>query len=173
MSIPGISLALVSSPHTHTHRYTAFLSLKVPGIESYFSFCPVVVAEVTQPSLGVGYELGRAVALGKPILCLFRPQSGRGEYPSPGVALPWLSGNPIPVSSFPGGLGQGAEWGAWKKVSFTVPPSPVLSAMIRGAADGSRFQVWDYAEGEVETMVDRYFEACLPQEMDSSSNPSA
>ncbi|GAB1301119.1 2'-deoxynucleoside 5'-phosphate N-hydrolase 1 [Apodemus speciosus] len=86
----------------------------------------VVVAEVTQPSLGVGYELGRAVALGKPILCLFRPQSGR-----------------------------------------------VLSAMIRGAADGSRFQVWDYAEGEVETMVDRYFEACLPREMASSSHPSA
>uniref|UniRef100_E1BM28 2'-deoxynucleoside 5'-phosphate N-hydrolase 1 n=1 Tax=Bos taurus TaxID=9913 RepID=E1BM28_BOVIN len=37
----------------------------------------VVVAEVTQPSLGVGYELGRAVALHKPVLCLFRPKSGR------------------------------------------------------------------------------------------------
>lgn len=86
----------------------------------------VVVAEVTQPSLGVGYELGRAVALGKPILCLFRPQSGR-----------------------------------------------VLSAMIRGAADGSRFQVWDYAEEEVETMLHRYFEAYLPQGTASSSNPSA
>ncbi|XP_012874547.1 PREDICTED: 2'-deoxynucleoside 5'-phosphate N-hydrolase 1 [Dipodomys ordii] len=72
----------------------------------------VVVAEVTQPSLGVGYELGRAVALHKNILCLFRPRSGR-----------------------------------------------VLSAMIRGAADGSRFQVWDYEEEEVEAMLDRYFEA--------------
>ncbi|CAI9532062.1 unnamed protein product [Staurois parvus] len=37
----------------------------------------VVVAEVTQPSLGVGYELGRAVAMNKKILCLFRPSSGR------------------------------------------------------------------------------------------------
>ncbi|KAM9315643.1 5-hydroxymethyl-dUMP N-hydrolase [Gastrophryne carolinensis] len=37
----------------------------------------VVVAEVTQPSLGVGYELGRAVAMDKKILCLFRPASGR------------------------------------------------------------------------------------------------
>uniref|UniRef100_A0A8C6WCX2 2'-deoxynucleoside 5'-phosphate N-hydrolase 1 n=1 Tax=Nannospalax galili TaxID=1026970 RepID=A0A8C6WCX2_NANGA len=83
----------------------------------------LVVAEVTQPSLGVGYELGRAVALNKQILCLFRPQSGR-----------------------------------------------VLSAMIRGAADGSRFQVWDYAEGEVETMLDRYFEAYPPER--ASSNPS-
>nr|XP_035979934.1 2'-deoxynucleoside 5'-phosphate N-hydrolase 1 [Halichoerus grypus] len=71
----------------------------------------VVVAEVTQPSLGVGYELGRAVALNKRILCLFRPQSGR-----------------------------------------------VLSAMIRGAADGSRFQVLDYEEGQVEAMLDQYFE---------------
>lgn len=76
----------------------------------------VVVAEVTQPSLGVGYELGRAVALNKQILCLFRPQSGR-----------------------------------------------VLSAMIRGAADGSRFQVWDYEEEAVEAMLDRYFEAHLPE----------
>ncbi|XP_017545907.1 2'-deoxynucleoside 5'-phosphate N-hydrolase 1 [Pygocentrus nattereri] len=37
----------------------------------------VIVAEVTQPSLGVGYELGRAVAMNKRILCLFRPSSGR------------------------------------------------------------------------------------------------
>ncbi|XP_026165531.1 5-hydroxymethyl-dUMP N-hydrolase [Mastacembelus armatus] len=37
----------------------------------------VVVAEVTQPSLGVGYELGRAVDMKKKILCLFRPTSGR------------------------------------------------------------------------------------------------
>nr|XP_025846964.1 2'-deoxynucleoside 5'-phosphate N-hydrolase 1 [Vulpes vulpes] len=75
----------------------------------------VVVAEVTQPSLGVGYELGQAVALNKRILCLFRPQSGR-----------------------------------------------VLSAMIRGAADGSRFQVLDYEEGQVEAMLDQYFGADPP-----------
>ncbi|KAM4607332.1 5-hydroxymethyl-dUMP N-hydrolase [Polymixia lowei] len=37
----------------------------------------VIVAEVTQPSLGVGYELGRAVAMEKRIFCLFRPSSGR------------------------------------------------------------------------------------------------
>ncbi|XP_054655353.1 2'-deoxynucleoside 5'-phosphate N-hydrolase 1 [Dunckerocampus dactyliophorus] len=36
-----------------------------------------VVAEVTQPSLGVGYELGHAFVLRKRILCLFRPSSGR------------------------------------------------------------------------------------------------
>ncbi|XP_051008835.1 2'-deoxynucleoside 5'-phosphate N-hydrolase 1 [Acomys russatus] len=87
----------------------------------------VVVAEVTQPSLGVGYELGRAVALGKQILCLFRPQSGR-----------------------------------------------VLSAMIRGAADGLRFQVWDYMEEEeLESRLDQYFEAYLPQGTATFSNSSA
>lgn len=41
--------------------------------------CSVVVAEVTQPSLGVGYELGRAVDMKKKVLCLFRPSSGRRE----------------------------------------------------------------------------------------------
>lgn len=39
--------------------------------------CSVVVAEVTQPSLGVGYEIGRAVAMGKQVLCLYRPQEGK------------------------------------------------------------------------------------------------
>lgn len=37
----------------------------------------VVVAEVTTPSLGVGYELASAQQLDKRILCLFRTSSGR------------------------------------------------------------------------------------------------
>ena len=37
----------------------------------------VIIAEVSTPSLGVGYELGQAEALGKPILCLFRPKEGK------------------------------------------------------------------------------------------------
>jgi nucleoside 2-deoxyribosyltransferase len=36
----------------------------------------LVVAEVTIPSLGVGYEIGRAIELGIPILTLFRSDSG-------------------------------------------------------------------------------------------------
>ncbi|XP_052782350.1 2'-deoxynucleoside 5'-phosphate N-hydrolase 1-like [Mya arenaria] len=39
--------------------------------------CDVLVAEVTQPSLGVGYEIGRAAELGKTILCLYRPSPDR------------------------------------------------------------------------------------------------
>lgn len=37
----------------------------------------VVVAEVTTASLGVGYELGQAEALGIPVICLYRQQDGK------------------------------------------------------------------------------------------------
>ncbi len=37
----------------------------------------MVIAEVTQPSLGVGYEIGRAIENGKPVYCLFRVGSDR------------------------------------------------------------------------------------------------
>lgn len=37
----------------------------------------VLVAEVTSPSLGVGYEIGRAVEWGKRVICLYRPTDGR------------------------------------------------------------------------------------------------
>jgi 2'-deoxynucleoside 5'-phosphate N-hydrolase len=36
-----------------------------------------LVAEVTTPSLGVGYEIGKATECGTPVLCLFRPGGGR------------------------------------------------------------------------------------------------
>ncbi len=39
--------------------------------------CDVVVAEVTTPSLGVGYEIGLAESLEKRILCLYREQEDR------------------------------------------------------------------------------------------------
>ena len=35
----------------------------------------LLVAEVTVPSLGVGYEIGRAIEMGKPVLCLFQKGS--------------------------------------------------------------------------------------------------
>jgi nucleoside 2-deoxyribosyltransferase len=37
----------------------------------------LVIAEVTTPSLGVGYEIARASGMGKPVVCLFRPETGR------------------------------------------------------------------------------------------------
>ena len=36
-----------------------------------------LVAEVTTPSLGVGYEIGKATEWGKPVLCIFRPSDRR------------------------------------------------------------------------------------------------
>ncbi|KAF6021918.1 DNPH1 [Bugula neritina] len=65
-----------------------------------------IIAEVTQPSLGVGYELGRAQAMGKKILCLYRPQ-----------------------------------------------PEKQLSAMVRGAEDGDKFVVKDYAVNEIDDII--------------------
>lgn len=37
----------------------------------------VLLAEVSTPSLGVGYEIGRAFEKGKKILCLYRRQEGK------------------------------------------------------------------------------------------------
>ena len=43
----------------------------------WLKMADVLVAEVTTPSLGVGYEIGRAVEWGKRIICLHRPAEGR------------------------------------------------------------------------------------------------
>lgn len=53
----------------------------------WLSEADAVVAEVTTPSLGVGYEIGLAVAMGKKILCLFNPICGKS-------LSAMLSGNP-------------------------------------------------------------------------------
>lgn len=39
--------------------------------------CDYLVAEVTTPSLGVGYEIARATEWGKRVLCVYRPENGR------------------------------------------------------------------------------------------------
>ncbi|MBC8506906.1 MAG: nucleoside 2-deoxyribosyltransferase [Anaerolineales bacterium] len=38
----------------------------------WISECDVLIAEVTTPSHGVGYEIGYALHVGKPVLCLHR-----------------------------------------------------------------------------------------------------
>ena len=49
--------------------------------------CDAMIAEVSTPSLGVGYEYGLAVQLGKPALCVYRS----------GVRLSkMITGNPAP-----------------------------------------------------------------------------
>ncbi len=37
----------------------------------------VVIGEITTPSLGVGYEIGQAEAMGKRILCFYREVDGK------------------------------------------------------------------------------------------------
>ena len=44
---------------------------------SWLKSSDCLVAEVTTPSLGVGYEIGKATEWGKPALCLYRPVEGR------------------------------------------------------------------------------------------------
>lgn len=51
----------------------------------------VLVAEITQPSLGVGYELGLAESQGKKVLCLFRKNTGRS-------VSSMIKGNPFNVT---------------------------------------------------------------------------
>lgn len=38
----------------------------------------IVIAEVSTPSLGVGYEIKAAEELGKPIICFFKKNDGKG-----------------------------------------------------------------------------------------------
>jgi len=69
-------------------EHVAFPELEIPEINltdvqilerdmDWLAKSQVVVAEVTQPSLGVGFEIARAITLNKPVLCLFRPSSGQ------------------------------------------------------------------------------------------------
>ena len=44
---------------------------------SWIKESDLVVAEITRPSLGVGYEIGKAEELGKKILCLYRENNKR------------------------------------------------------------------------------------------------
>jgi hypothetical protein len=39
--------------------------------------CDSLVAEVTKPSLGVGFEIGKATEWGIQVLCLYRPSESR------------------------------------------------------------------------------------------------
>ena len=39
----------------------------------------MVVAEVSKPSLGVGYEVCHALTIGKPVLCLFEEGTGTSK----------------------------------------------------------------------------------------------
>ena len=79
-----MTLATTKRINTFLHTVNVLFSVQqlfYIFVISLFNVCllwlQVVVAEVTRPSLGVGYELGRAVAMNKKILCLFRSIPGQ------------------------------------------------------------------------------------------------
>lgn len=67
----------------------------------------------------------------------------------------------------------GGQCGSGGGATFT--PILLASALSHdpGAADGSKFQVWDYEEAEVEALLDRYFEAHHPKQVAASPDPTA
>ena len=77
---------------------------------AWLTDCDAVVAEVTIPSLGVGFEVGVAQSLGIPVLCLYRPGPQRR-------LSAMLSGNPgIRVAEYYS-VGEAAELlGEWFSV---------------------------------------------------------
>lgn len=44
---------------------------------SWLEEADLLIAEVTNPSLGVGYEIAKAESMGKPVICLFRESGDR------------------------------------------------------------------------------------------------
>ncbi len=71
----------VLTEHSFDFDYAQEIRLDDYGIyeldTGWLKDADVLVAEVSSPSLGVGYEIGHIEAMGKPILCLYRRQEGR------------------------------------------------------------------------------------------------
>ena len=71
----------VLTERSFDYDYTREIQLDDHGIyeldTGWLKDADALVAEVSSPSLGVGYEIGRVEAMGKPILCLYRRQEGR------------------------------------------------------------------------------------------------
>ncbi|MDD4645314.1 MAG: nucleoside 2-deoxyribosyltransferase [Bacteroidales bacterium] len=63
----------------------------------------IMIAEVSTPSLGVGYEIGRAVEMGKPILCLYRSNSEK-------ILSGMISGSPTVIAIVYDGLEEAKRW---------------------------------------------------------------
>ena len=80
------------------------------------------------PSLGVGYEIGRAVAMNKPILCLYRPQPEKSKKSTHGMSL----------------------------ITRCYLYFPELSAMIRGIPT-DKGTVVEYKEEDIDGFFEEFF----------------
>jgi hypothetical protein len=61
---------------------------------AWLKSCNCLVAEVTRPSLGVGYEIGKATEWGKPVLCLYRPST------TPSLSAMIAGSNGVTIESY-------------------------------------------------------------------------
>jgi 2'-deoxynucleoside 5'-phosphate N-hydrolase len=70
---------------------------------AWLQSCNVLVAEVSTPSHGVGYEIGYALGLAKPVLCCHRHDR---------TVSKMITGNPHPLLQVAGyaHAGQAVEW---------------------------------------------------------------
>lgn len=73
----------VLTEHIGDPRLSSYGETRLPDRDiferdvAWLSAADVVVAEVTVPSTGVGYELGLALSLGKRVYCLVRNEPGK------------------------------------------------------------------------------------------------
>ena len=67
----------IGDPSVTTKAGTGPIAETVEQLTGLLKKVDVMIAEVTTPSLGVGYEIRDVIASGKPILCLYRPQPDR------------------------------------------------------------------------------------------------
>jgi len=85
-----------------------------------------VVAEVSQPSLGVGYEIGTAVQRGIPVLCLCRADQGleRVSFMISGNTAPLLRLRVYDAGSLSRTIRTFCRWACGARISGEKP-SPV------------------------------------------------
>ncbi len=78
---------------------------------AWIQACDAMIAEVSTPSHGVGYEIAYAIGLGKPILCLYR-QGAR--------VSKMITGNTEPLLTVEAYEGKSGALGVVQRFLFTV-----------------------------------------------------
>lgn len=73
----------VLNPHVGDQKITSQGEMQLPVRQiferdmNWLKECDLVVAEVSTPSLGVGYEIGCAIEHQKKVFCLYRSKDGK------------------------------------------------------------------------------------------------
>jgi len=80
---------------------------------AWIEACDAMIAEVSTPSHGVGYEIARALTLGKPVLCLYR-QGAR--------VSKMITGNTEPLLTVESYEGASGALGVVQRFLFTAQP---------------------------------------------------